>query len=238
MATQLNWGASYIVNDVYKRFMRRDATESHYINVGRVTTVFLFLAALVVTRHLTTVEGAWKFLIAIGAGTGLVLILRWYWWRINAWSEVSAMVASFATSLVALRVIPGRFAAGDPRADSWVLLVTVAVSTVVWVSVTFLTVPENDAVLERFYRQVRPGGSGWARVSERIGFGREPIPGGVMQWTNWIAGVVAIYCSLFGIGRLVFGQWVSALVVLGVAGAAFAWIARSLSQPEAPAGAV
>src|SRR5687768_7727072 len=151
MATQLNWGASYIVNDVYKRFMKRDATDRHYVNVGRASTLVLFVLALVVTRYLTTVEGAWRFLIAIGAGTGLVLILRWYWWRINAWSEISAMIASFVVSMVAMRVIPSRFPAGDPRIDSWVLITTVAVSTVVWVVVTFVTKPEPDAVLDRFY---------------------------------------------------------------------------------------
>ena len=232
MATQLNWGASYIVNDVYKRFMKKDATERHYINVGRVATTVLFLAALVVTRYLTTVEGAWKFLIAIGAGTGLVLILRWYWWRINAWSEISAMIASFVTSLIALSVVPSRFAAGDPRADSWVLLITVGVSTIVWVAVTFATQPESEAVLDRFYRQVRPGGGGWRDVSERLGFGREPIPGGIMQWTNWFAGVVAVYTSLFGIGKIVFGEWGNGLIMLVIAGVAFAWIARSLGRQD------
>lgn len=232
MATQLNWGASYLVNDVYKRFMKRDAPEKHYVNVAKVSTVVLFLAAIVVTRYLTTIEGAWKFLIAIGAGTGLVLILRWYWWRINAWTEISAMIASFITSLIAMRVVPGRFAPGDPRADSWILLITVLVSTVVWVTVTFATRPETDPVLDRFYRQVRPGGRGWIQVSQRLGFGREPIPGGVLQWTNWLAGVIAVYSSLFGIGRIVFGQLLSGLLMLAVAGVAFAWIGRSLSQPE------
>jgi SSS family solute:Na+ symporter len=235
MATQLNWGASYLVNDVYKRFMRRDATEKHYVNVSRASTIVLFLAALVVTRYLTTVEGAWKFLIAIGAGTGLVLILRWYWWRINAWTEISAMIASFVTSIIAIQVIPARFPAGDPRGDSWVLLTTVAVSTVVWVTVTFLTKPETDAVLDSFYRRVRPGGRGWLPVSQRLGFGHERIPGGAMQWTNWLAGVIAVYASLFGIGKLVFGEWVPAVITLFVAAAAFAWIARSFRNENSEA---
>jgi SSS family solute:Na+ symporter len=232
MATQLNWGASYIVNDVYRRFLKRNESERHYVNVGRVTTTVLFLAALVVTRYLTTVEGAWKFLIAIGAGTGLVLILRWYWWRINAWTEISAMTASFVTSLLAMQIVPRRFAAGDPRIDSWVLLITVLVSTVVWIAVTFMTRPESDAVLDRFYRQVRPGGRGWATVSQRLGYGREPIPGGAMNWLNWVAGVVAVYCSLFGIGRLVFGEIGSGFAILGVAAVAFAWIARSFARDQ------
>ena len=228
MATHLNWGASYIVNDVYKRFVRKDAAEKHYVNIARLCTVLLFLAALVVTRYLTTVEGAWRFLIAIGAGTGLVLILRWYWWRINAWSEISAMIASFIVSMIAMRVIPGRFPAGDPRIDSWVLIVTVAVSTVVWLVVTFMTKPEPDAVLDRFYRQVRPGGGGWAAVSSRLGFGREPMPGGALNWLNWVAGVVAVYTTLFGLGQLVLGTVTRGLLLLVIAAVCFAWIGRSL----------
>ncbi|MDQ3950081.1 MAG: Na+:solute symporter [Gemmatimonadota bacterium] len=238
IATQLNWGASYLVNDFYKRFIRKDETDRHYVNVGRAATVFLFLASIGVTSQLTSIEGAWKFLIALGAGTGLVLILRWYWWRINAWSEISAMTASFVASLIALNTIPGRFAAGDPRADSVVLLVTVAASMVVWVTVTFATQPESPAVLERFYRRVRPGGPGWAAVSERLGFGREPIPGGALQWTNWIAGVVAVYATLFGIGKLVFGYLTTGFVLLAIATLAFAWIARSFrNEQPGPAAA-
>ncbi|MDQ3997423.1 MAG: Na+:solute symporter [Gemmatimonadota bacterium] len=230
IATQLNWGASYLVNDFYKRFIRKDADDRHYVNVGRAATIFLFLASIGVTWQLTSVEGAWKFLIALGAGTGLVLILRWYWWRINAWSEISAMTASFIASLIALNTIPARFAPGDLRADSVVLLVTVAVSTVVWVTVTFVTAPEPAPVLERFYQKVRPGGPGWAAVSARLGYGREPIPGGALQWTNWLAGVAAVYSSLFGIGKLVFGDWAQGFGLLAVAAVAFAWIARSFRE--------
>jgi Na+/proline symporter len=237
IATQLNWGASYLVNDLYKRFIRKDATERHYVNAGRAATVVLFLLSIAVTWQLDSIAGAWRFLIALGAGTGLVLILRWYWWRINAWSEISAMTASFVTSLVALRVIPGRYPAGDLRADSVVLLVTVAVSTVAWITVTLLTAPESPAVLERFYRRVRPGGPGWADVSQRLGFGREPIPGGALQWSNWIAGVIAVYTTLFGIGKVVFGDWTTGLVLLAVAAVAFAWIARSFRE-ERPGPAV
>ena len=227
VATHLNWGASYLVNDVYKRFWRPAESEGHYVTVSRMATVFIFLASIVVTSQLSSVEQAWKFLLAIGAGTGLVLILRWYWWRINAWSEISAMIASFVVSLIAFKTIPQRFAAGDPRADSIVMLVTVAVSTIAWVTVTFLTQPEPDSVLESFYRRVRPGGNGWRRVAERAGFGAEGIEGGIIPWTNWIAGIVAVYSSLFGIGKLIFGQTVSALILFAVAAAAFVWISRS-----------
>jgi Na+/proline symporter len=237
IATHLNWGASYLVNDVYRRFLRTDRDEKHYVNVARMATLSLFVLSIGVTSQLTSIEWAWKFLIALGAGTGLVLILRWYWWRVSAWSEISAMVASFITSLIAYRVIPPRYAAGDPRADSMVLLTTVAVTTVVWIAVTLLTKPESEATLERFYRRVRPGGPGWVEVSTRLGFGREPIPGGALQWTNWIAGVVAVYATLFGIGKVVFGDLIPGLITLAIAVAAFAWIARSFQSEDVQAGA-
>ncbi|MBV9880940.1 MAG: hypothetical protein JO180_10620, partial [Gemmatirosa sp.] len=233
VGTHLNWGASYIVNDFYKRFMRKDASEKHYVAVSRWTTVGLFLASIIVTMNLSSVEKAWEYLLALGAGTGLVLILRWYWWRINAWSEISSMVTSFLVSLVALTVIPARFPAGDPRAQAWVMLVTVAASTVVWITVTFATKPEPDSVLEAFYRRVRPGGPGWARISTQAGFGREQIPGGALAWTNWIAGIVAVYATLFGLGKIVFGETATGIIMLAVAGAAFAWIARSF-RTETP----
>jgi solute:Na+ symporter, SSS family len=236
IATHLNWGASYLVNDVYRRFMRPGRDEKHYVNVARAATLTLFILSIGVTSQLTSIEWAWKFLIALGAGTGLVLILRWYWWRVSAWSEISAMIASFVTSLIAYRVIPPRYAAGDPRADSMVLLVTVAVTTVVWIVVTLVTKPETEATLERFYRRVRPGGPGWAQVSTRLGFGREPIPGGALAWTNWIAGVVAVYATLFGIGKVVFGELVPGLITLAIAIAAFAWIARSFRAEELGTG--
>src|SRR5690242_2258644 len=200
VGTQLNWGASYLVNDFYRRFLRKSETERHYVTVSRWATVLLFLCSVAITMNLTTVEGAWKFLLALGSGTGLVLILRWYWWRINAWSEISAMIASFVVSSICFKAVPGRFAAGDPNADATIMLITVAVSTVVWLTVTFITSPEPDSILDSFYRRVRPGGPGWTRVAERNGFGAEGVEGGILPWTNWIAGIVAVYCTLFGIG--------------------------------------
>jgi len=236
VATQLNWGASYLINDFYKRFMRPGRDEKHYVNAGRVATIFLFGASLLVTWQLETIEGAWKFLLALGAGTGLVLILRWYWWRINAWSEISAMTTSFVVSLLAFAYIRPRFAATDPNGDAWVMLTTVAVSTVVWVAVTLATKPESDATLDSFYKRVRPGGPGWVAVSNRLGFGREKIPGGALAWSNWLAGVIAVYASLFGIGKLVFLEFGTGLIMLLVAGLAFSWIARSFrNEPEPPA---
>jgi len=242
IGTHLNWGASYLVNDFYKRFVKKDAADKHYVNVGRIATVLLFLASIAVTSQLSSVEKAWKFLLAMGAGTGLVLILRWYWWRISAWSEISAMFVSFIVSLILMQVVPPRFAAGDPNADAWIMIGTVAVTTVAWVAATFLTKPEPDSVLDTFYRRVRPGGPGWRRVSARLGYGRESIPGGALAWTNWIAGIVAVYATLFGIGKLVFGDMTRGAMLMVVAAVAFAWIARSFRSDrmvgeQAPEGA-
>jgi hypothetical protein len=208
ISTQLNWGASYLVNDLYARFLRPEASQQELVRVSRGATLFLMLASLVVTLFLTSIEGAWRFLLALGAGTGLVLILRWYWWRINAWSEISAMVASLVTSLILW------FGVGlDPdNLSQWaiIMLATVAVSTLTWITVTFLTRPESDTTLDTFYRRVRPGGRGWRGVAIRNGFGAEGVDGGALNWTNWVAGVVSVYASLFGVGRLLFGEWIEA----------------------------
>jgi Na+/proline symporter len=176
VATQLNWGASYLVNDVYRRFIRKEASEAHFVGVSRAATVVLFLLSIIVTMNLTSVEQAWKFLIGLGAGTGLVYILRWYWWRINAWSEVAAMIASFVTFTVfggtfglvlsKLGIVSSPDAltpafirnAGENK-DAVVLLVTVLVTTAAWITATFVTKPESTPVLEAFYKRVRPGGS-------------------------------------------------------------------------------
>jgi solute:Na+ symporter, SSS family len=228
ISTQLNWGASYLVGDLYARFWRREAGQRELVAVSRLATGFLMVASLVVTYFLTSIEGAWRFLLAIGAGTGLVLILRWYWWRINAWSEISAMIASFVVSLVLW------FGVGldpdDPAQWAWIMIGTVAASTVVWVTVTFLTAPERPATLDRFYRRARPGGPGWYAVAERLGYGREGVDGGPLNWTNWVAGVTAVYASLFGVGKVIFGEWLPAAVFLGLAALSFAWIARNLNR--------
>lgn len=228
IATQLNWGASYLVNDIYKRFLKPAAGEKELVFVARASTVTLFLLSLLVTWQLTTVEGAWKLLLAMGAGTGLVLILRWYWWRINAWSEISAMIASLVFSMICMRIVPNWYPKDDPRIDSVILLITAASSMVVWISVTLLTQPENDETLRAFYQKVRPGGRGWARISTSLGYGREPIPGGALNWTNWLAGVIAVYSSLFGIGRIVFGETAQGVGFFLAAAVCFVWISKSL----------
>lgn len=230
ISTQLNWGASYLVRDLYQRFRAPQADDRHLVAVSRLATVLLMLASLVVTYLLSSIEGAWRFLMAIGAGSGLVLILRWYWWRINAWSEITAMAASLVVSLTLW------FGAGldpdDPVQWAWIMLTTVAVSTVAWVAVTVRTAPEADATLERFYRRVRPGGAGWRRVSRRLGLGDDRIPGGALSWLNWVAGCAAVYASLFGVGQLLVGTPWRGVLGLALAAAAFAVIARNLKADE------
>jgi hypothetical protein len=192
-----------------------------------VATAVLMVSSLVVIGFLSSVEQGWKLLIGLGAGTGLVFILRWYWWRVNAWSEISAMVASFVTSVVMMRL---GHSMGDPgsRDYAFTMVATVGIATAVWVAVTLLTSPESDETLERFYRRVRPGGLGWRPVARRLGFGDDPIPGGALSWVNWLAGIVAVYSAVFAGGAMVTGQPLRGVAYAVVAIGAFSLIQRNL----------
>jgi Na+/proline symporter len=227
----LNWGASYLVNDVYLRFIKPTASRRAQVIASRIATVTLMLLSLVVMAYLKSVEQGWKLLLGLGAGTGLVFILRWYWWRVNAWSEISAMVASFVTSIF-LHIVGVDAADTSSHDYALAMLVTVAVTTVVWLSVTFLTPPEPNDVLDRFYRKVRPGGIGWRQVSQRLGFGNDRIPGGSLSLVNWLAGVVAVYTALFGVGAFLTGSSRQGVLYMIVAATAFALIMRNLRADE------
>jgi hypothetical protein len=194
---------------------------------SRVATGILMALSLVVMAFLSSVEEGWKLLLGLGAGTGLVLILRWYWWRVNAWSEISAMAASFVTS-VTLQALGLDLGDTASRNYALTMLITVAVTTVVWLAVTFSTAPESAATLERFYRRVRPGGPGWRAVSERLGYGPEPIPGGALSWVNWVAGVVAVYAAVFAVGALLTGWPARGPLYGAVSVGAFSLIYRNL----------
>jgi hypothetical protein len=197
----------------------------------------MMVASVIVMSFLSSVEQGWKILIGLGAGTGLVFILRWYWWRINAWSEISAMAASFVTSIILhLRgVDAGNTSTGD---YAKAMLITTGVATAVWLAVTFLTRPETDAVLDGFYRRVRPGGPGWRRVSRRLGYGDDRIPGGALSWVNWVAGVTAVYAAVFGVGELLTGSPARGWLDLAVAVVAFLLIQRNLRADEGLAASV
>jgi solute:Na+ symporter, SSS family len=237
IGTHLNWGASYLVNDVYLRFLRPQASLRAQVIASRVATVVLMLLSLVVMAYLQSVEQGWKLLIGLGAGTGAVFILRWYWWRINAWSEISAMVASFVTSIALhLRHVN----TGDTSSGEYALamLVTVGISTLTWLTVTFLTPPESDAVLDSFYRRVRPGGPGWRKVAARLGYATDKIPGGSLAWINWIAGVAAVYGSVFAVGEFLTGTAPRGWLYSAVAVGAFLLIQRNLRADERLAASV
>ena len=239
ISTHLNWGTSYLVNDFWLRFVRKAASPREQVAVSRVATVVLMLAAVGVMQFLGSVEAGWRFIFAIGAGTGSVLILRWYWWRINAWSELAAMAASFVTSVVLSSVWHLSAADETGRNYAAVMLITVGVTTVAWLVATLATAPERPEVLERFYRRVRPGGPGWRAVATRLGFGADAIPGGALSWVNWVAGWVAVYCALFGIGELLVGTVPRAAGFGTVAVGAFWVIARNLRRdPGFQRGAV
>jgi len=231
IATQLNWGASYVVNDFYRRFVVRDGSERQYVIVSQVVTVLLMVLSLVATYFMTSIEGAWKLLMVTGAGTGTVLLLRWYWWRINAWSEVSAMVVAAAVSLF-LQMSGPQWNGDDPRQFAFLMLTTVAVTTVAWIVVTLLTPPEPREKLIDFYQRARPAGPGWNAVAEMAGHVERPSESLGMQFVNWILGCVLIYASVFGIGNLIFKEWLPGGLWSLAAVVAAIWISRNLSRAD------
>ena len=213
IATQLNWGASYLVNDFWRRFVRRDADEKYYVTASKVATVILTIISAVVTRYMDSIGGAWKLLIVTGAGTGAVLLLRWYWWRINAWSEVSAMVCAFVVSL-ALQLGFG-MDTDQPKQFAWIMITTVGITTVVWLAVTYLTKPESQETLTTFYRRTRPSRTGWAPIAA-LAPDVKVSADGLSNLIDWIAGCVLIYGVLFGVGKLLLHETGIGLLLLGL----------------------
>ncbi len=216
--THLNWGTSYLVHDFYQRFLRPQASQRDLVLAGRIVTVLLMAAGVGFTLFLVTAKDAFDLLLSIGAGTGLIYLLRWFWWRINAWSEVSAMLASFAISLGFF--IAGKM--GHAAASTTILLWTVGVTTVVWVVVTYATPPVAATALAAFYAKVRPAGPGWSRVRDEAGL--PPSPDSPAQsLLGWVLGLTAIYGALFSTGEFVYGRPVAGTVwaavsAVGIAG--------------------
>jgi Na+/proline symporter len=227
IATQLNWGASYLVNDFYRRFVKTDESDQHYVAMSQWATVAVTICSAGVTWYMDSIAGAWQLLMALGAGTGAVLLLRWFWWRINAWSEISAMIASLVTSVTLQQVF--RLDSGKPKEWAFIMLITVGVTTVVWLATTFLTKPEPDATLVAFYRRTRPGTLGWGPVAAQA---PEVKPGhdGAANLFCWLAGAVMIYTALFGTGKVIFGEYPAGFGMLGVAVLAGWLIYRNLNK--------
>jgi Na+/proline symporter len=214
LSTQLNWGTSYVINDFYRRFVRPDAPESHLVAVSRIATLAMMDLSLYVTSILDTIAGAWAFIIEAGAGLGLVLILRWFWWRINAWSEIAAMVTPLA--------VYGWLHFGTQVRFPETLYYIVAATTLAWLVVTFLTKPTDAKTLARFYRRVHPGGAGWRTVA-----GMHPDVKGDSGYgrllRDWLCGTILVYSALFGVGHIILLRTGQGLLCLAVAGVA-AWI--------------
>jgi len=231
IGTHINLGASYLINDFYRRFIKQDANEKHYVTASRIATVFVTVLSAVATYYMNSIEGAWKFLISIGAGAGLVFMLRWFWWRINAWSEVGAMCAAATSSLFLQsrfaggvveflrrfdpQLPPGALDSSTPHGFAWVMILTTSVTTISWLAVTFLTPPEPEAKLREFYCKVQPSAFGWRRIAQLEGEHSKQS----LAWSavDWVMGCGMIYCSLFGIGRLIFGPMWQGFVLLAIA---------------------
>lgn len=223
MSTQLNWGTSYVVNDVYKRFFRPAAGQRELVRLSRLCTLGLMAVSLGMTALLETISGAWAFIIEAGAGLGLVLILRWFWWRVSAWSEIAAMLAAAAAYAAV------KHGTGMPFPES--LFPIVGVTTVAWLLATWLTPPTDEARLVDFYRRVHPGGPGWARIARLV----PDVAGdrGFAQLlAGWAAGVVLVYAALFATGALLLGRTAEGLACLAAAALAAAVVARVLRHPD------
>jgi Na+/proline symporter len=226
IATQLNWGSSYLVNDFYRRFVRRSASEAHYVAASRAATVLTVALSAIVTYFMNRITGGWELVLTLGAGTGLVYILRWYWWRINAWSEIAAMSAALIVSL-GLRW-SGTFDSASPTGFAQTVLTTVGITTAVWVIATFVTAPEPDANLIAFFRRVRPAGPGWRGVAALAGQAGVPAERLAPGFINWVLGIAVVYSTLFGVGEFLFGAWLRAGVFTAVAATTATLLARRL----------
>jgi len=228
VATQLNWGSSYLIEDFYRRFLKKEGSESHFVNASRLATAFLVLAAAAVAWQLTSVSAGWKIVLELGAGTGGVYLLRWYWWRVNAWSEISAMLAAMTTTLAlhsstlwnALIGRPQPFSGSDPVIFAKTTLCTTGITTLVWVAVTLFTAAEPNDTLIRFYTKVRPQITGWQPIAKLAGEVQVTRDLG-SNLLSWILGCVLIYSALFSIGKLCFGFYLEGLLlaVLAIASA-------------------
>ncbi len=205
--THLNWGTSYLVHDFYQRFLRPGQTQKHYVMMGRLVTALLMVCAALLTFALDTAKESFDLILSIGAGTGLLYILRWFWWRINAWSEIAAMVSSFVVAV-------GFFIArrnGLAITSEQALIITIVSTTVVWVAVTYLTPSTDPARLRSFYELVRPAGPGWASVRRETGLSASP-DSLTQSLIGWILGCTFVYAALFGTGSLLYGRTTAAIV--------------------------
>jgi Na+/proline symporter len=229
VSTLINWSASYMTHDLYARFLRPQASQKELVLSARIASILVTVIAGVAAFHSSDIATVYRLILAVGTGPGLVLILRWYWWRINAWAEMSAMVAGFLTGLLT--------SVNNPILNLRIedfgirLMVTAAISLAIWVPVMLLTKPESDEKLDSFYRRVRPGGPGWKRQRERTGL--PPAQDLGRDILRVFAGLLILFGLLFGTGGLVFLRPVTGLMWLAIATAGFLWL-RALRHSPAP----
>ena len=228
--THLNWGVSYLINDIYKRFFKPNESERHYVLVGKIMTVILMILAAFTALKMQSISKAWEFIFAMGAGIGLVLILRWFWWRVNAWSEITALATSIVIT-ISFEIIayiqtinnnleyslfgsaPSIF--GMSLQVHHKLMIIVPIAIIAWVTVTFFTEPEPMTKLESFYKRVQPGGW-WGPVTSSFDHTLQPVTKGI--FILWLAGVMMIYGFTFGIGNLIFQNYSASVILFGFAG--------------------
>jgi len=210
-ATQLNWGASYLVADFYRRFLKTDGSDQHYVLMSRLATVLLVIVSALVSLQLSSIRSGWEFVLEAGAGTGGVYLLRWYWWRINAWSEISAMATALIVSLGLHFTNP--FAGSEPVVFAKNALTSTIVTTLVWVIVTFATKPEPEKQLVDFYRKVRPDVRGWQPVAKLAPDVRQTRDVG-RNLLSWFFGCMMVYLALFGMGKFILGARTRGLILL------------------------
>jgi Na+/proline symporter len=215
IATQLNWGASYLVSDFYRRFIKRDADDQHYVLISRLATVLLVIASAGISVLLSDIRSGWQVVLEVGAGTGGVYLLRWYWWRINAWSEISAMATALVVTIWLRWTEP--FSGTNPVVFAKTALATTVATTVVWLIVTYATKAEPEEVLLKFYRSVRPQITGWKPVARLA----PEVPGTRDLGSNllsWVLGCLMVYMALFGLGHVLLGPfWEGAGLLAGAA---------------------
>lgn len=222
ISSQLNWGTSYLINDFYRRFIKRDADEKHYVLVSRIGIILLMIFSLIITRYLlNTISGAWEFIINASAGMGAVLILRWFWWRINAWSEITAMIAP----LIIYPIAHYGFGIESPIT----LYPTVIGTTIVWLVVTYITSPVKEETLRAFYVKIHPGGPGWKQFAAKYPEVKQDSGYGKL-FVNWILGVILVYTSLYTFGRLIFNDYTQGLIGLVIALIAGLIIFRNIKE--------
>jgi len=206
MSTQLNLGASYLVNDFYHRFICPDASEKQLVRAGRLFTVISIILGGGLGLLLTSAGQAFTLLLMIGAGTGMIYILRWFWWRINAYTEIVAMISSI--------IIAGYFNFGNSALEGWEKIVIGALlTTIVWISATYFTPPDDEETLRNFVKKVNPGGPGWAKYSDGISTEPWPVPHGIL---SMVLGCTAVYGFLLGVGQLIYGYTESGLMICGL----------------------